>query len=106
MPYVTCDSVIQELLLRRCVAALRSWHRIAAVESWRTGMLVDHMRKQHALQLVRAVIRAWHRDSELASAQSSFIIQSLPVYERAVLTAAVRGWRGRCQLRSRASVFR
>ena len=103
-PYFTV--LLQELLLRHCRAALHGWHRTAALESKRAHMLADHMRKAHTLQAVRLSFRAWRQASEVATAQSSFIIQSLAEPERAVLTAALRGWKARCQLRHRANAFR
>ncbi len=98
--------LLQELLLRQCRAALHGWHRTATLESKRAHMLADHMRKAHTLQTARSSFRAWREASEVATAQSSFIIQSLPAPERAVLTAALRGWKARCQLRHRANAFR
>ena len=98
--------LLQELLLRQCRAALHGWHHTAALESKRAHMLADHMRKAHTLQIARASFRAWREASDAATAQSSFIIQSLAVPERAVLTAALRGWKARCQLRHRANAFR
>ncbi|KAL0048613.1 hypothetical protein WJX82_006990 [Trebouxia sp. C0006] len=96
----------QELLLRQCRAALHNWHRTAALESKRAHMLADHMRKAHTLQTARLSFKAWREASEVATAQSSFIIQSLAAPERAVLTAALRGWKARCQLRHCANAFR
>ncbi len=102
-----CFSVLlQELLLRQCRAALHGWHRTAALESKRAHMLADHMRKAHTLQAARLSFRAWREASEVATAQSCFIIQSLAAPERAVLTAALRGWKARCQLRHCANAFR
>lgn len=103
-PYFTI--LLQELLLRQCRAALHGWHRTAALESKRAHMLADHMRKAHTLQTARLSFKAWREASEVATAQSSFIIQSLAAPERAVLTAALRGWKARCQLRHRANAFR
>ncbi|KAL0043166.1 hypothetical protein WJX79_011072 [Trebouxia sp. C0005] len=96
----------QELLLRQCRAALHGWHRTATLESKRAHMLADHVRKEHILQTARSSFMAWRKASEVATAQSSFIIQSLAAPERAVLTAALRGWKARCQLRHRANAFR
>ncbi|KAA6428529.1 MAG: hypothetical protein FRX49_01405 [Trebouxia sp. A1-2] len=95
----------QELLLRQCRAALHGWHRTATLESKRAHMLADHVRKEHILQTARSSFMAWRKASEVATAQSSFIIQSLAAPERAVLTAALRGWKARCQLRHRANAF-
>ncbi|KAL0020042.1 hypothetical protein WJX77_006966 [Trebouxia sp. C0004] len=96
----------QELLLRQCRAFLHGWHRTAALESKRAYMLADHMRKAHTLQIARLSFTAWREASEVATAQSCFIIQSLAASERAVLTAALRGWKARCQLRHCATAFR
>lgn len=98
--------MVQELLLRHCVAALLGWHRIAALEGRRAHLLADHLRKEHTLRRIQAMLRAWHSVSEVATAQTSFILQSLSSDDRSVMTDVLRGWQARCHLRQRMNAFR
>ena len=89
---------IQELLLRHCAASLHGWHRIAALKTRRRCMLADQLRKDHASKLARRVLMAWQKASHATATQTSFIIHSLSLRDKAVAQAALRAWQSRCQM--------
>ena len=107
---LTCISasatVLQELLLRRCVAALLSWHRIAALERKRTSLLADQLWRQHQLRSVRLAFQAWRDAAAVATAQSSFVMQLLSVEDKAMLTGSLRAWRAQCHTQQSVSSLR
>ena len=88
------------------MAALHGWHCIAALGRRRAYMLADHLRQEQKLRLARNMLRTWHQASEVATAQTSFIIQSLPVRDKGMMTNILRGWQARCQMRRRVNAFR
>ena len=98
--------MLQELLLRRCVLALLSWHRIAALEGKRTSLLAQHLRREHRLRSVRLAFKAWHDVAAVATAQSSFVMQLLSVEDRAMLTRTLRAWRAQCHAKQNVSSVR
>ncbi|KAL3153236.1 hypothetical protein ABBQ38_011589 [Trebouxia sp. C0009 RCD-2024] len=103
-PVATADTLaptagsFEELLLRRCVAALLSWQRIAALETKRTSLLAHHLRQQHQLRSVRLAFQAWRDAAAVATAQSSFVMQLLSVEDRAMLAGSLRAWRAQCHV--------
>lgn len=99
-------TLLQELLLRRCVAALLSWHRIAALEGKRTSLLAHHLRLEHQLRSVRLAFKAWHDVAAVATAQSSFVMQLLSGGERAMLTGTLRAWQAQCCTKQNVSSVR
>lgn len=98
--------MLQELLLRRCVEVLLSWHRIAALEGKRTSLLAHHLRLEHQLRSVRLAFKAWHNLAAVATAQSSFVMQLLSLEERAMLAKTLRAWRARCYTKQNVSSVR
>ena len=95
--------MLQELLLRRCLAALLSWHRIAALECKRTSLLAGHLWREHQLRSVRLIFRAWHDVAAVATAQSSFVMQLLSVGDRTMLRSSLRAWRAQCRTKQSVS---
>lgn len=99
-------TMLQELLLRHCVAALLSWNRIAALEGKRTSLLAQHLRREHQLRSVRLAFKAWHDVAAAATAQSSFVMQLLSVEDRVMLTSSLRAWRAQCHSKQNVSRVR
>ena len=98
--------MLQELLLRRCVAVLLSWHRIAALEGKRTTLLAQHLRREHQLRSVRLAFKAWHDVAAVATAQSSFVMHLLSVEDKAMLSRTLRAWRAWCHSKQKESRVR
>lgn len=98
--------MLQELLLRRCLAALLSWRRIAALECKRTSLLACHLWREHQLRSVRLIFKAWHDVAVVATAQSRFVMQLLSVEDRAMLRSSLGAWRARCHIKQNVSSWR
>lgn len=86
---------LQEILLRRCVAALHAWQRIAAARRRRTSLLVEHATQEQQHKLVSSIFSAWRKAVDGAKAAAAFILHSLSAADRGLLLAAVTAWKGR-----------
>ena len=106
LPCHPVATLLQELLLRRCVAALLSWHRIAVLEGKRTTLLAQHLRRECQLRSVRLAFKAWHDVAAVATAQSSFVMHLLSAEDRAMLTGTLRAWRDQCHIEQITSSMR
>ena len=86
---------MQEILLRRCVAALHAWRRVAAARQRRTSLLLEHATQAQQHKLLSASFSAWQKAVEGAKAAAAFILHSLSAADKGLLLAAVTAWKGR-----------
>ena len=99
-------SCVQEILLRRCVAALHAWHRIAAASRRRTSLLLQHATQAKQHRLLSASFSAWRQSVEGAKAAAAFILHSLSAADKGLLLAAVTAWKRRATQTRRLQALR
>lgn len=85
--------LLQEILLRRCIAALHAWRRIAAAQQRRTNLLLGHAGHAQQHRLAASSFKAWRQVLEGAKAEAAFIFHSLSAGDKALLLATVTAWR-------------
>ena len=85
--------LLQEVLLRRCIAALHTWRRIAAAQQRRTNLLLGHAGHARQHRLAASTFEAWRQVVEGAKAEAAFIFHSLSAEDKALLLATVTAWR-------------